>query len=81
MSIRLPNDWRESVQQQTNGEAIRRGYKLLDLTTIKPQSVEWIEEPYLARGELIFLQGRGGVYKGTLALTWVAEATLRGNRP
>src|SRR5262249_8605905 len=24
-----------------------------------------------------FLQGRGGVYKGTLALTWVAEATRR----
>jgi hypothetical protein len=67
---------KEKVEQ--NGEAIKRGYKLLDLTTIKPQSVEWIEEPYLARGELIFLQGRGGVYKGTLALTWVAEATRGG---
>jgi len=56
----------------------KRTYQFTDLSAIIEKPVEWIEEPFLARGEMHFLQGQGGSYKGTMALTWVAEATRRG---
>src|SRR4026207_1020041 len=59
-------------------EGAKRKYQFTDLSAIAEKPVEWIEEPFLARGEMHFLQGRGGSYKGTMALTWVAEATRRG---
>jgi hypothetical protein len=55
-----------------------RKYAFSDLCAIRAKAVEWIEEPYLARGEMHFLQGQGGSYKGTLALTWAAEFSRRG---
>jgi VirE N-terminal domain/AAA domain len=55
-----------------------RHYALSDLAAIAAKPVDWIEEPYLARGEMHFLQGQGGSYKGTLALTWAAEFSQRG---
>ena len=56
----------------------KRHYELSDLSGISAKAVDWIEEPYLARGEMHFLQGQGGSYKGTLALTWAAEFSRRG---
>jgi VirE N-terminal domain/AAA domain len=61
----------------TNGHSSRH-YAFTDLTAISAKAVEWIEEPYLARGEMHFLQGQGGSYKGTLAITWAAEFSQRG---
>jgi hypothetical protein len=55
-----------------------RQYAFTDLTKISAKAVEWVEEPYVARGEMHFLQGQGGSYKGTLALTWAAEFSRRG---
>jgi hypothetical protein len=54
-----------------------RCYRLNDLNTIQEKAVHWIEEPYVARGEMHFLQGQGGSFKGTLALTWAAEFSCR----
>jgi hypothetical protein len=59
-----------------NGHSGRQ-YAFSDLSKISAKAVEWIEEPYLARGEMHFLQGQGGSYKGTLALTWAAEFSRR----
>jgi hypothetical protein len=56
----------------------QRHCALINLNTVSAKPVEWIEEPYLARGEMHFLQGQGGSYKGTLALTWAAEFSRRG---
>ena len=60
-----------------NGHSDRQ-YAFCDLSKIGAKAVDWIEEPYLARGEMHFLQGQGGSYKGTLALTWAAEFSRRG---
>jgi hypothetical protein len=64
-----------AMEPPANG---KRKYQLIDLSAIIEKPVEWIEESFLARGEMHFLQGQGGSYKGTMALTWVAEATQRG---
>jgi hypothetical protein len=53
-------------------------YAFVDLETVTSQAVTWIEEPFLARGELHALMGLGGSYKGTLTLTWAAEFSRRG---
>jgi len=53
-------------------------YAFVDLQTVTSQAVTWIEEPFLARGELHALMGLGGSYKGTLTLTWAAEFSRRG---
>lgn len=53
-------------------------YVFVDLETVTSQAVTWIEEPFLARGELHALMGLGGSYKGTLTLTWAAEFSRRG---
>jgi len=50
----------------------------VDLKTVTTQAVTWIEEPFLACGELHALMGLGGSYKGTLTLTWAAEFSRRG---
>jgi hypothetical protein len=56
---------------------ILREYTLCDMATVTASAVDWLEEPYLARGEMHFLQGQGGSYKGTLALTCAAEFSQR----
>jgi len=58
----------------------QRHCALIDLNAVTPKAVDWIEEPYLTRGEMHFLQGQGGSYKGTLALTWAAEFSRRGEQ-
>jgi hypothetical protein len=60
-----------------NGHSGRQ-YAFSDLSKISAKAVDWLEEPYLARGEMHFLQGQGGSYKGTLALTWAAEFSQQG---
>jgi hypothetical protein len=62
----------------SQGAITRRHYTFSDLSTISAKAVDWIEEPYLARGEMHFLQGQGGSYNGTLVLTWAAEFSQRG---
>jgi len=54
-------------------------YAFVDLQTVTSQAVTWIEEPFLARGELHALMGLGGSYKGTLTLTWAAEFSRKGS--
>ena len=61
---------------KNNGAAL--SYAFVDLQTVTSQAVTWIEEPFLARGELHALMGLGGSYKGTLTLTWAAEFSRRG---
>ena len=74
----LQNNGEQSANG-ANGEANgKREYKLIDLSTVTAKAVDWIEEPYLARGEMHFLQGQGGSYKGTMTLTWAAEFSRRG---
>lgn len=74
----LQNNGEQSANG-ANGEANgKKEYKLIDLSTVTAKAVDWIEEPYLARGEMHFLQGQGGSYKGTMALTWAAEFSQRG---
>jgi hypothetical protein len=58
-----------------NGDAL--SYEFVDLKTVTSKPVTWIEEPFLARGELHALMGFGGSYKGTLTLTWAAEFSRR----
>jgi hypothetical protein len=53
-------------------------YAFVDLEKIVSRKPEWVDEPFLARGELHILQGLGGSYKGTLTLTWAAEFSRRG---
>jgi hypothetical protein len=52
-------------------------FELVDLRTRTVRAVHWIEEPYLARGELHILQGHGGVGKGAMTMLWAAEASKR----
>lgn len=61
-----------------NGRAQNElSFDLVDLRTRKVRAVKWIEEPYLARGELHVLQGHGGVGKGAMSMLWAAEASRR----
>jgi hypothetical protein len=64
----------EAPAKAANGTAT---YDFVDLRKIKSQKADWIEEPYLARGELHAIQGWGGSYKGTMLLTWAAEFSQR----
>jgi AAA domain len=52
-------------------------FDLVDLRTRTVRAVKWIEEPYLARGELHILQGHGGVGKGSMTMLWAAETSRR----
>jgi hypothetical protein len=55
-----------------------RHCELVDPSAITPQPVDWIERPYLARGELHLIQGEGGAYKSSMLILWAAEASRRG---
>src|SRR5262249_17247244 len=70
--------WAKQRGWKNNGDAL--SYAFVDLQTVTSQAVTWIEEPFLARGELHALMGLGGSYKGTLTLTWAAEFSRRGER-
>jgi hypothetical protein len=61
---------------KNNGAAL--SFAFVDLQKVTSQAVTWIEEPFLARGELHALMGLGGSYKGTLTLTWAAEFSRKG---
>jgi hypothetical protein len=57
-----------------------RRIKRVDLRKLKVRAVDWIEKPYLPRGELVVLQGHGGSGKGALTALWAAEASRRRER-
>jgi hypothetical protein len=69
----------EKAAGDTRTTAVRQ-YALTNLADVQATPVAWVEENYLARGEMHFLQGQGGSYKGTLALTWASEFSRRGER-
>jgi hypothetical protein len=70
----------EKAAGDTRATSGARRYALTNLAEVEATPVAWVEENYLARGEMHFLQGQGGSYKGTLTLTWAAEFSRRGER-
>jgi hypothetical protein len=75
-------DFRRHYEPVKAGSATSAGrhYALTNLADVEATPVVWVEENYLARGEMHFLQGQGGSYKGTLTLTWAAEFSRRGEQ-
>jgi hypothetical protein len=68
----------DATADKPNHERPTRKRVIGDLSSVVALPVDWIEQPYVARGEFHLLQGRGGSYKGTLTLTWAAEFSRRG---
>ena len=80
MIVQAPTEWEGGTtvnSEENNAEPVRECV-LIDLNTIKPRAVEWIEKPYFARGEFHVIQGQGGSYKGTMCFTWASEFSKRG---
>jgi hypothetical protein len=68
---------RSTTPRSTSLSSDAAVFSLIDLRTMKVRAVEWIEEPFLARGELHILQGHGSAGKGALTCRWHAEASKR----
>jgi len=52
--------------------------KLIKMSDIQPEPVEWLWEPYIPRGAISLIQGDGGTGKTTTALA-IAAAVSRGD--
>jgi len=52
--------------------------KLIKMSDIQPEPVDWLWEPYIPRGAITLIQGDGGTGKTTMALA-IAAAVSRGD--
>jgi hypothetical protein len=79
MIVQAPTEWEgaTTVNSEKNAAKPVRECVLIDLSTVQPRAVDWIEKPYLAKGEFHVIQGQGGSYKGTMCFTWASEFSKR----
>ena len=65
----------------TSAAASPHSVNLVRASDITPKAVDWLWEPWLARGMLALLAGNGGTGKTTIALTFAAAVSTGGKLP
>ena len=55
--------------------------KIIPMSEIVPEPVNWLWEPYIPSGAITLIQGDGGLGKTTIALVVAAAVTIGGTAP